>query len=96
MTTFDELIAMAGKDGRVCPQPMVWNRLWELLPDRQRKGAGWEPPPPLILAAWWETSDYAKRERFHLHLRWPSEHGAAEAVAKLLSDMKPEDWYTER
>jgi hypothetical protein len=95
MTTFDELFAIAGKDDRVCPQPMVWNRIWEALPDRHRKGPGWEPPLPLILGAWWETSDSEKRERFHLHLRWACEHGAAEAVAVFLSNMMRDDWHTE-
>jgi len=94
--TLDEMIAEGSKDGRVCPQPMVWNRLWELLPNRRRLGAGWELPLPLILAAWWEASDSEKRSRFHSHLRWASEHGAAAAVAHLLSSMKPEDWHTER
>jgi hypothetical protein len=96
MIAVDELIAMASKAGRVCPQPMVWNCLWKLLPDRQRKGDGWEPPLPLILHAWWETSDNDKRERFHLHLRWAFEHGSIEAVVKLLSNMKPDDWHTEQ
>jgi hypothetical protein len=96
MTAFEHLMVEANKDGRVCPQPMVWNRLWELLPNRRRVGPGWEPPPPLILAAWWETSDSDKRGRFHLHLRWASEHGAIESVTNLLSSMKPEDWHTER
>ena len=96
MTTFEELMVEAGKDRRVCPQPMVWNRLWELLPNRRRSGIGWEPPLPLILAAWWETSDSDKRNRFHSHLRWASEHGAIEPIANLLSNMKAEDWHMEQ
>jgi hypothetical protein len=96
MTTLEHLMAEAKKDGRVCPQPTVWNRLWELLPNRRRAGPGWEPPLPLILAAWWEASDSDKRNRFHLHLRWASEQGAIEPVANLISTMNPKDWYTER
>jgi hypothetical protein len=96
MTTLEELIAEASKNGRVCLLPIPWNRLWQLLPNRRRVGVGWEPPLPLILAAWWESSDNNKRERFHFHLRWASEHGAIDSVADLLSNMKPEDWHTER
>ena len=96
MMTLEELMAEASRDGRVCPQPVVWNRLWKLLPDRRRVGADWEPPLPLVLAAWWGTSDSEKRNRFISHLRWASEHGAIEPVAKLLSNMKPRDWHTER
>ena len=96
MTTLEDLMAEAYKGQRVCPQPMVWNRLWELLPNRRRVGVGWEPPPPLILAAWWEASDGNKRTRFHSHLRWASKHGAVQPVADLLSSMKPDDWHTEQ
>jgi hypothetical protein len=94
--TLHDVLAEASKDGRVCPQPKVWSRLWELLPERRRVGVGWEPPLPLILAAWWEASDSEKRSRFHSHLWWASEHGAIEPVAHLLSSLKPEDWHTER
>ena len=31
MATLEHLMVEANKDGRMCPQPMVWNRLWELL-----------------------------------------------------------------
>jgi hypothetical protein len=96
MITLDDLMAEACKERRVCPQPMVWNRLWELLPDRRRVGLSWEPPLPLILAAWWEASNSEKRNRFHAHLRWASEHGAIETVANLLSNMKTDDWHTEQ
>lgn len=96
MTPLEELMTEATKASRICPQPKVWNSLWKLLPGRRRVGAGWEPPLPLILGAWWETSDEDKRERFHLHLRWASERGAANAVADLLLRMKPEDWHTEQ
>jgi hypothetical protein len=92
----NRLLAMSKEEGRVCPQPSFWNRLWELLPDRKRVGAGWLPDPPLILAAWSESSDDAKRNRFEYHLDWAYEHGAIDAVADLLSSMKPEDWHTEQ
>jgi len=28
----------------VCPQPMRWNELYEMLPAKKRVGNGWEPP----------------------------------------------------
>src|ERR1039457_2230279 len=37
-----------------------WNTLWEMLPNRQRAGNGWEPGPPLILAAWGDTPGLLK------------------------------------
>jgi acetyl esterase/lipase len=32
------------------------------------------PPSPLILVAWWETSDLQKRERFEQHIHWAEHH----------------------
>jgi hypothetical protein len=47
-----DLLNYVRDNRRVCPVPQRWNELWEMLPDRKRVGNGWEPPLPLILAAW--------------------------------------------
>ena len=60
-----------------------------MLPDQRRVGVGWEPPLPLILAAWWDTSDTAKRGRFELHLRYAAEHGALDNVEQYLLHLVP-------
>jgi type III restriction enzyme len=93
---YDRILADCREAGRVCPQPSIWNRVWELLPDRMRVNGDWLPSAPLILAAWSETSDAEKRSRFEYHLDWAHRHGAIDAVAKLLADMKPSDWHMER
>lgn len=48
MTTPELLIADLETAGRVCPQPLRWKELWELLPDRRRAGVGWDLNQPLI------------------------------------------------
>lgn len=88
MLAIEEAIAIGTKDGRICPQPQRWNELWELLPNRERKGAGWTPPLPLILAAWWETSDTQKQERFYEHLIWAENHDALGAVLNFLKKLQ--------
>jgi hypothetical protein len=92
--TIDELLALSSRDGRVCPQPRVWETLWKMLPNKSQTGSGWEPPLPLILTAWWYSSDSDKLQRFHCHLRWAHDHGASEQVANLLHSLKADDWYT--
>ena len=42
-------------DGRISPLPDYWNQIWEKLPEKQRGGAAWLPPLPLILAALWNS-----------------------------------------
>jgi hypothetical protein len=41
MATLEHLMVEANKDGRMCPQPMVWNRLWELLPNAPGLPSSW-------------------------------------------------------
>jgi hypothetical protein len=52
-----EILALASRDGRVCPKPAAWNRLYELLPDKRRDGYGFIPAAPFMLEAWAETGD---------------------------------------
>jgi len=93
MITVDEVLKEAVRDGRICPQPTNWNELWEMLPDKKRKGNGWEPSLPLILAAWYDTPHMIKIMRFHEHIRWAEDHGALEKVYDYMIGLKPEDWY---
>ena len=48
---FDDLLAYVRADLRVCPQPIAWGRLWQMLPDNRQVGSDWIPPQPLILGA---------------------------------------------
>ena len=79
--------------GWICPQPMRWNEIYEKLPNRTRKGGGWNPPLPLILAAWWETSPRQKKERFLQHLAWAERERVLESTIDELSALADEDWY---
>lgn len=87
------LLAYVDEEPRVCPKPQIWNRLFDLLPEKRRVGNGWEPPLPLILAAWENTSDLEKRERFHLHIRWAADHGAFDQINQFVRAMPPEHWH---
>lgn len=91
--TLDDLLAYCQADGRVCPQPQRWNELWQLLPDIRRKDAGYEPSAPLILAAWWESSDEEKQDRLAVHVRWAQTHGALDAVSKFLRGLPEKEWH---
>ena len=48
----EDLCRHVQSEGQVCPMPLKWKELYEMLPDTQRVGSGWNPPLPLILAAW--------------------------------------------
>jgi hypothetical protein len=60
--SFDSLWAYCSDNERVIPRD--WQGLYEMLADkRQKPSGGWEPPLPLILAAWYETMPIEKQLR---------------------------------
>ena len=95
MPTLEEVTTMSTAGGRVCPMPQQWNELWAMLPNRTRVGAGWHPPLPLILAAWWEKSDFEKRERLATHLRYAEENGCLNEIATFLARLPLEQWHVQ-
>ena len=93
MATLKEALELSQKNNRVCPQPNRWQELYEMLPDKKRKGGGWKPPLPLILAAWWATPALPKMMRVREHLEWASDHCCLDEVLKFLADLPESDWY---
>ncbi len=93
MTSLEQVLAEAQKNNRICPQPQKWQQLYELLPKKKRKGAGWEPSLPLILAAWWDTPAMLKMLRLREHLEWAAAHGCLEQVHEFLQALPEEQWH---
>ena len=93
MVTLAEAIAEAQRNARVCPQPQQWNRLYQMLPNRRRRGLGWEPALPLILAAWWDTPAVFKILRLREHLEWADEHECLQAVYDFMRNLPEVEWY---
>jgi len=90
-----DLLSFCTSDERICPQPLRWNELWEMLPDRKRKGLGWKPSPPLILPAWWETSPTEKRSRLEERLIYAEKSGILEIVDGFLRSLPEDQWFHE-
>jgi hypothetical protein len=88
----DDLIKFVQDGGKVCPMPQKWNELWEILPNRERVGAGWKPSLPLILAAWWEATPEQKRQRLMTHITYAVEQGVFNEVDQYLRQLQPQDW----
>jgi hypothetical protein len=91
--TVDEILEYCRCENRVCPVPEYWNQLYRLLPETRQGGSGWEPPLPLILAAWHHTTDSDKQERLKQHIRWAHDHGALSRIAKCLTSLREEQWH---
>jgi hypothetical protein len=91
--TVDGLVRYCRDNNRVCPQPQLWHRLWEMLPNRSQAGNGWSPPLPLILAAWQDTPTMMKMHRLAEHIQWAGQHGALDSVSLFLRGLREEDWF---
>jgi hypothetical protein len=91
--TVESLVAYCRENDRVCPLPMHWTRLWEMLPDRVQVGAGWQPPLPLILAAWHDTPAMLKVLRMAERIEWAAKHDSLDTIAKFLRGLREEDWF---
>jgi hypothetical protein len=91
--TVDQVLEEAFKNNRVCPLPPYWNELWNMLPNRHRQGAGWSPSLPLILAAWHESSDPAKKSRFEEHIRWADTHGVLNETHQFIANLSEDRWH---
>jgi hypothetical protein len=88
----DALLEHVRHKCRVCPMPNRWNELWEMLPARRPVGHGWEPPLPLILAAWWNTPALMKMARLEEHIRHADAHGALADIDRYLRALPEDDW----
>jgi hypothetical protein len=93
--TLQELLAYSQQDGRVCPLPLPWNVLWNLLSDRRRHGASYILPAPLILAGWVCSTDEQKRERLATHITWANDHNGFDLVSNFLRGLAESEWHHE-
>ncbi len=93
MVTLEQALEEAKKNNRVCPLPKKWDELYKLLPNKKRKGNGYEPALPLILAAWWDTATMLKALRLREHIEWASEHDSLDAIYEFMKNLKEEEWF---
>ena len=93
MTTLAATLAEATRNDRVCPIPQKWNELYAILPNTKQTVIGWEPPLPLILAAWWDTPTSSKAARLREHIEWADSHGALVAVHGFLTNLDETEWF---
>ena len=75
------------------PMPRQWSRLYELLNNkRQKPSGGWEPPLPLILAAWHHAMPIEKQLRFKEHLEWARQHDQLAQIGEFLRALPEDQW----
>lgn len=90
MSSVEQILEEVRRDGRICPQPQVWNGLHKLLCDVASPAQ--KPPPPLILAAWFEPH-LSKILRLREQIEWADKHNCLVEVSEYLDSLPEESWY---
>ena len=88
-----EAMVEARRNNRVCPQPARWQQLYDMLPGKKNSSAGWEPPPPLIDAAWQGTPSIPKRMCFREHIEWAATHDCLRQVFTFMKSLPESEWH---
>jgi hypothetical protein len=92
-TRLNSLLEFCTRNGRVCPHPLAWEGLWKILIGRKQQVACRVPPRPLILAAWWDSSNREKQARLAQHIRWAYRHQIFEKVDRYIRSLTEDNWY---
>ena len=91
--TLATLTEFCAENNRAVPMPAHWNQLYVMLKNtRQKPSGGWEPPLPLILAAWEHSLPIEKVLRFQEHLTWANKEGQLEVVGHFLRSLGEDEW----
>ena len=91
--TFDTLWAYCTTNNRLVPMPTQWNQLYGMLKNtHQKPSGGWEPPLPLILAAWHHSMPIEKHLRFQDHVRWAEAQKQLPEIAAFLRSLPETQW----
>lgn len=91
--TLEFLWSYCTAEKRLVPKPTWWSELYSKLRyTREKPSGGWEPPPPLILAAWHHSMPIEKQLRFKVHLEWATQQGQLAEIAVFLRSLTEEQW----
>jgi hypothetical protein len=91
--TLEALWAYCTAENRLVPMPPQWSDLYGMLEGTRQKPTGeWEPPLPLILAAWHHSMPIAKQIRFKEHLNWAEKQDQVDQVGAFLRSLPEHQW----
>jgi hypothetical protein len=89
----EQALAEARRFNRVCPQPVHWQRLYDMLPNKVTTGRHPHPPPPIGGSAWQATPALPKRLCLRDHLEWADSQGVLDEVMVFLKSLREDDWH---
>jgi hypothetical protein len=87
--TVDDVLLEARRNNRICPKPLVWQRLFDWLPN---KGAQL-PQVPATRAEWEQMPALEKSRRLREHIEWAAMQGVLQKVHDGLKALPEERWH---
>lgn len=90
--TKDDFLKEITKNNRVCPNPNLWNDLHILATASDFNG---HTPPslPLILGAWWDTSDSDKSKRLKELIDWCYVASVSDIAWTFIQSLDESEWH---
>ncbi len=69
----------------ICPNPLTWNKIYLNLKRKwvESGKVGRQPPKPLVIDLWANSSDREKAERWQETLTWALEHSCYSVVSEV-------------
>jgi hypothetical protein len=89
----EALLSYVQEKRRVCPLPQQWDRLYKLLANNKVQRTTENVPAPLILSAWWNSTDQDKRLRLREHIEIAAKAGILENVDEFLRTLPLDAWH---
>ncbi len=80
------------KNNRVCPNPNLWNHLYTLAIESDFNNHT-TPKLPLILGAWWDTSDLDKAERLKELIDWCYLTSVSDVAWTFIKSLDESEWH---
>lgn len=84
-----ELKTYGQENERVCVQPQLWNNLHKRLSKQSEQ----QIVAPLILSAWWHTSNVDKMHRFQEHLELAEQLRIPNEINDWIRSLPESDWH---
>jgi hypothetical protein len=86
--TVEDVLQHARRHNRVCPKPLVWQRLYDWLPNKPDQLAR----VPATRAEWEQLPALEKRSRLRDHIEWAASQGVLAKVHEALQALPEERW----
>ena len=86
---FEELLSYCTENQRVCPKPQLWDKMHCII----QQESSLKVPSPLILAAWYHTSDKEKMLRLKDHIIHAHQLGLLSELNDFLRALSESDWF---